>query len=110
MSNTPTIVLYEAPFLQNYLHTVLEREGFHVIACSPARVIQMVRSPKKTIDMVITNSPLEFHSVRSDLPLLYMSVYPNPDVPGLFAKCLVLAKPFRAEELLSAVRELTAPM
>jgi hypothetical protein len=110
MNNGPTVALYEDPFVQNYLYTLLARNGFQVKTCSPGRVIEMVRSPGTTIDLLITNSPLAFQAVCAELPILYMSAFPNPDVPGLFAKCRVLTKPFRPEELLSLVKELIASM
>jgi len=104
------VLVYEDPFVQKFLETILRRNGFRVVFCIPSRAIELIRSSEEPVHLVITNAPLEFELVSADVPLLYVSAAPNPDLAARFSNCRMLAKPFRSEELLSAVMELTGPV
>ena len=97
----------ENPLVENYLRFVLERNGCRVILCAPKQALEMVQAEQK-VDLLVTNSPEDFLPVAGKLPFLYLSAAPDRQIAARFAKLRVLEKPFRADELLRAVRELTA--
>ena len=104
------VVICENPLVENYLRFVLERAGYQVVLCDPRRALEMVNAPDPKVALLITNSPLEFQAVADKLPLLYLSAAPDPVVAAGFPKLRVLEKPFRADELLLAVKELTGSL
>ena len=101
------MVVCENPLVENYLRFVLERSGCQVVLCDARKALEMVNSPGQKVDLLITNSPSEFLPVAGDLPCLYLSAAPDPEVAARFPKLRVLEKPFRTDELLRAVKELT---
>ena len=104
------VVVCENPLVENYLRFVLERAGCRVVLCDSRRAVEMVNTPEQKVDLLITNSPSEFLPVADKLPFLYLSAAPDPDVAAGFPKLRVLEKPFRADELLRAVKELTGSL
>jgi hypothetical protein len=103
------IVVCENPLVENYLRFVLERTGCQVILCDSRRALDMVHSHQQ-VDLLITNSPADFSSIAGELPLLYLSAAPDPEVAAQFSRLRVLEKPFRADELIRAVKELTGSL
>jgi len=78
-----------------------------VILCDPRRAVEMVQARQK-VDLLITNSPADFLPIAGELPLLYLSAAPDPELASRFSKLRVLEKPFRSDELLRAVKDLTS--
>jgi hypothetical protein len=107
IEKNPVVVVCENPLVENYLRFVLERNGCRVILCDPRRAVEMVQARQK-VDLLITNSPADFLAIAAELPLLYLSAAPDPEIASHFSKLRVLEKPFRAEELLRAVKDLTS--
>jgi hypothetical protein len=99
------VAVCENPLVENYIKSVLERFGCQVILCEPRRAIELLN--QQQLDLLITNSPTDFLSVAGAAPFLYLSSAPDPALAAQFPKVRVLEKPFRAEDLLRAVKELT---
>jgi len=104
------VIVCENPLVENYLRFVLERAGYQVVLCDSRQALEMVNTPDQKVDLLITNSPSEFQAIADKLPLLYLSAAPDPRVAAGFPKLRVLEKPFRADELLRAVKELTGSL
>jgi len=102
----PVVIICENPLVENYLRFVLERTGCRVILCEPRRALEMLHA-HQSVDLLITNSPTDFLAVAGDLPFLYLSSSPDPEVAAKFPNLRVLEKPFRTDELIRAVKELT---
>ena len=96
------------------ISAVRREVGGRVLAAGEARVITVSRSyPAELADVwdACTNPeriPRWFLPVAGDLPLLYLSAAPDREVASRFPNLLVLQKPFRTADLLSAVNELTS--
>ena len=108
LNNEPVVVVCENPLIQDYLHFVLRRSGRRVILSSARHAIEIVLSGTQKVELLITNSPADFLSVAGDLPFLYLSAAPDREVAARFPNLMVLQKPFRTADLLSAVTELTS--
>ena len=105
-SKKPVVVVCENPLVENYIRFVLEKMGCPVILCEPEQALEMLRTQQQ-VDLLITNRPTEFLPVAGALPLVYLSSTPDPAVASQFSRLRVLEKPFRAEDLTRAVREIT---
>ncbi|HEY2013990.1 MAG TPA: hypothetical protein VGH38_10850 [Bryobacteraceae bacterium] len=100
------IAVSEDPFIQKYLGDVLKKHGYRVIGSDPARTIQLIQSGTESIDLVITNSPLDFIPVAQKVALLYIAAVPDPEIGSSFASFMSLKKPFQPNRLLDAVEDL----
>ena len=100
------ILVAEDPFVSSFLRTVLQRHGHEVLVGAPSRASELLRHGEVAADLVITNEPDLFLDLADKVRLLYVAATPDVDLAARFAKCRVLRKPFRNEDLLSAVEEL----
>jgi CheY-like chemotaxis protein len=91
---------------------MLGRLGYRVVAApGGAEGLDLVRSPSVRIDLLVTDVVMPGMSgpelasrareVRPDLPVLFVSGYPQATAGG---KAAVLAKPFTVESLAASVR------
>lgn len=98
---------------------LLSRIGYEVlVAESPKEALRIFASQPRSIDLVLTDVVMpsmsgralgeQIRQLRADLPILYMSGDPTGVIsreeilpPGIY----LLAKPFDAETLSSAVQE-----
>jgi PAS domain S-box-containing protein len=102
---------------------ILTRDGYRVFeTASPIDAIALCGDPARVIDLVLTDvvmpemSGMELvsrlHLARPDLPVLYMSGYPQDVIAhqGLVTgDMLLLEKPFTRKALLGAVHEALLP-
>ena len=68
----------------------------------------MLSSDTEQVDLIITNSPKDFLRFADHVPLLYIAAAPDPELASRFLWCRVLQKPFHPDQLVAAVRDLTA--
>ena len=104
------IVVIEDPFIRKYLRDLLARYGFRVIGSDVAAATGMLRSGSEQVDLIITNKPAEFLEYWDQVPVLYLSAMPDPELAAQFLYCRTVNKPFRPEQLVEAVRDLTATL
>jgi len=107
---TGMITVTEDPYIRRFLADVLKRRGYKVIGADPTHTIEMIRSGDETVDLVITNTPVEFASVADKVPMLYIAAIPDPDMGSRFPSFRALKKPFLPEQLFTAVKELIGSM
>ncbi len=102
---------------------ILSGNGYGVLeAASPADAIALCVDPSRTIDLILTDVVMpemsgmdlvgRLHESRPDIPILYMSGYPQEVIAhqGLVtADVRLLEKPFTRKSLLRAVREALVP-
>ena len=103
---TGVIAVTEDPFIRKFLADVLKRRGYQVVGADSTHAIEMIRSGNETVELVITNTPVEFVSVADKVPMLYIAAIPDPDIGSRFPSFRALRKPFLPDQLLSAVKEL----
>ena len=105
---SPTrILIAEDPFINTFLRTVLQRHGDKVIVGEAHQSASILQKGAIEVDLVITNTPTEFLEFSETIPLLYTASNPDPALASLFRHCRVLRKPFRNDDLLAAVEDLT---
>ena len=105
-----TIAVIEDPFVRCYLRDLLGRQGYRVLGSNVESALDLLRSGDDPIDLVITNTPSEFEAFADRVPFLYLSAAPDPDLASRFFYCHTLQKPFRPDELLAFVREMTSSL
>lgn len=105
-----TIVVIEDPFIRRYLRDLLVRYGFRVIGSDVTAVTEMLRSGSEHVNLIITNKPAEFLAFGDQVPVLYLSAMPDLGLAAQFLHCRTISKPFRPEQLVEAVRDLTAAL
>jgi DNA-binding NtrC family response regulator len=101
------IVVVEDPYIRKYLRDLLTRYGYRVVGPETHRAIEMLRSEAEQVDLVITNSPVDFLPFADTVALLYIAGAPDFELASRFFCCRVLQKPFHPEHLVAAVRQLT---
>jgi hypothetical protein len=99
-----SILIVEAPIVQKFLRTVLEREGYQPVEAGPQSALDLMRLPRPGVGMVITNAPGIFLAFAEWVPLLYIAGCPDFDMAARFRTCQVLQKPFHPMDLLEAVK------
>lgn len=107
---TGIIAVTEDPFIRKFLGDVLKRRGYRVVGADSAHTIEMIRSGNERVDLVITNTPVEFASVADQVPMLYIAAVPDPDVGSRFPSFRALKKPFLPDQLFAAVKELVGAL
>jgi two-component SAPR family response regulator len=101
------IVVVEDPYIRKYLRDVLTRQGYRVVGSETHVATEMLQLGTEQVDLVITNSPIDFLAFADTVPLLYIAGAPDFDLASRFLCCRVLKKPFHPEHLVAAVRDLT---
>ena len=104
------IVVVEDPYIQKYLRDLLARHGYRVVGSETHRAIEMLRSGTEQLDLIITNSPVDFLAFADRVPLLYIAGAPDFELASRFPHCRVLKKPFHPDHLVAAVRDLTGSL
>lgn len=107
---TGIIAVTEDPFIRKFLGDVLKRRGYRVVGADSARAIEMIRSGDETVDLVITNTPVEFAAVAEQVPMLYIAAVPDPEMGSRFRAFRALKKPFLPDQLIAAVKELVGAL
>jgi DNA-binding response OmpR family regulator len=107
---TGIIAVTEDPYIRKFLGDVLKRRGYRVVGADSARAIEMIRSGDEPVDLVITNTPVEFASVAEEVPVLYIAAAPDPEVGSRFRAFRALRKPFLPDQLIAAVKELAGAL
>jgi hypothetical protein len=101
------ILVAEDPFVGSFLKTILQRRGHQVVTCEAHRASELMEQGNIAADVVITNTPEAFVGFAGTVHLLYIAATPDPGAISQFPACRVLRKPFRNDDLLEAVEELT---
>lgn len=101
------IVVVEDPYIRKYLRDVLTRHGYRVVGAETHAATEMLHLGTEQVDLVITNSPIDFLAFADTVSLLYLAAAPDPELASRFFCCRVLRKPFHPEHLVAAVRDLT---
>ena len=121
IGNSATILLVDDDeVLRHLVQDILSQQGFHIIEASDgAEALQVASSFAEPIDLLLTDvimpkinglvlAGLLLHE-RPGIGLLYMSGYVEKSI--LLAKhpeSIVLQKPFTADALIAAVRQVAA--
>ena len=100
------ILVAEDPFIGSFLRNVLQRQGHQVVIGEAQRASELLHHGDVAPDLVITNQPDLFLDLAGRVRLLYIAAIPDIDLASRFSQCRVLRKPFRNEDLLSAVEDL----
>ena len=82
------------------------RHGFSVISAEPNDAVEALRSGTLVPDLLVTNRPHLFTYEAHDIPLLYIAAFPDPREVSGFRRSHMLRKPFRPEQLVSAIGSL----
>lgn len=107
---TGVIAVVEDPIIRKFLGDLLKRRGYQVVGANSTHAIEMIRSGNEAVDLVITNTPVEFVSVADKVPVLYIAAIPDPEVGSRFPSFRALRKPFLPDQLLTAVKELVGSL
>ena len=108
MNERGYIVVIEDPFIRKLLRAILTRRGYRIVDSTPHQITSLLKDDDNRVELVITNTPGELLEFAPELPLIYLSAAPDPDLAAQFRRCRALHKPFQAQQLLNAVEELTA--
>jgi hypothetical protein len=100
-----TILIVEDRFVSDFISSILTKRGHRVICESVDRAQSRLESEPDSIDLLITNTPLEF-AAAPQVPLLYVAASPDPERIRTFARARMLAKPFHPRDMLIHLREL----
>ncbi|MBS1859271.1 MAG: response regulator transcription factor [Acidobacteria bacterium] len=100
-----SILVVEEQFVSEFLRSALTHQGYNVLCASPGAARAMLRREPEKIQVLVTNVPLEF-AAFPDVPVLYLSACPDPAQTELFARALMLAKPFQPRLLFESVAQL----
>ena len=104
--NKDMIAVSEDPFIRKFLGDVLKRRGYRVVGADSAKTVEMIRSGTEPVELVITNTPVDFESVAEKVPMLYIAAVPDPTLGSRFRAFRALKKPFLPDQLVAAVQEL----
>src|SRR5262245_29375130 len=102
------VLVCENPLIEKYLAMVLRRNGQEVMVLEVSQAIRMVKSGEQKFSLLITNTPAEFRQVAGDLPFLYLSASPDPQIAACFPRIRILQKPFTNGDLITAVNEMAS--
>jgi CheY-like chemotaxis protein len=111
------LVVDDEAITRRFVERTLVREGYRVMtAIDGEQALDLLRTTRRKVALVITDLvmpgmgghafALEVAGLPSPPPVLYISAYEKPQ--GDMAKRF-LQKPFTVDELVNAVRALTAP-
>jgi len=100
------ILIVEAPVIQQFLHVVLDREGYKPVEAGPQLALQLMERSSPPVGLVITNTPGIFLPFAEQVPLIYLAACPDFALAARFRTCRVLQKPFHPADLLEAVKSL----
>ncbi len=101
------VAVIEDPFIRKLLRDILTRRGYRVVGYSVQQALDLLGTGTEPVSLVITNAPAEFLRFAQGMPVLYLSAAPDPELAACFPSCRCVRKPFQAEELIEAVKELT---
>lgn len=101
-----SILVIEDRMVSNLVCAVLRKQGYVVTAVDAAAAMARIQSPGSRVELLITNSPGPFLDFSDQIPMLYLTSSPDPDLQSAFRACRVVRKPFAPAELVDAVREL----
>ena len=90
-----------------FLRSLLAQRNYEVTIATAGVARTMLRDNRTSIDVLITNVPLEFTGTP-DVPLLYLAANPLPEAIRGFERVLFLVKPFHPRDLLDCIRKLLA--
>lgn len=97
------ILVAEDPFVRAFVKTYLVRHGYTVQSSEFHDAVAGIRTGGMSPDLLITNRPSLFRDIAAAIPLLYIAAFPDPGEISGFCRAHMLRKPFRPEQLLSAV-------
>ena len=102
--------MVEDPFVRVFLRTLLARYGYTALGVELERALDLLSSGELQPDVLITNTPGIFERFAAQVPLLYLSACPDPDLAARFQSCRALQKPFHPDQMLAAVEELAGSL
>jgi hypothetical protein len=97
------IAIAEDFAVSRFVAVVLKRHGYQSVISDAPRLLNSI----ETVDLVITNHPLEFAGVAGKVLLIYLSGAPDPAIAAQFPMLRTVRKPFQSGELIEAIEELT---
>jgi DNA-binding response OmpR family regulator len=106
LSERGKILVAEDRFVRAFVLTYLTRQGFSVVSLDVGEAEEQIQAGTVEFDLLITNRPAQFAELAGRVPLLYLAASPDPAETAGFTRCHVLRKPFRPEQLLTAVTSL----
>lgn len=104
MKDFGPIILVEDPFIRNYVRFLLVRHGYSVLDTDVSRACELLHADGGSV--VVTNEPEPFVNFAAKIAIIYLSTSPDLDLASRFPSCRVVRKPFRPEDLLTAIRQL----
>jgi len=107
MEERGIIAVIEDPFVSKFLRDLLTRQGYRIVESTPSHITGLLEQRHEHVDLVITNAPDDLAGFPPEMPLLYLAAAPDPDLTARFSHCRAVRKPFQAQQLLTAVEELT---
>ena len=99
------ILVVEDQFVGAFLRSLLAPRNYEVAFASPSVARLILQEDPGSVDVLITNAPLQF-TKTPDVALLYLSSNPVPEAIQSFAHARPLTKPFHPRELFECLREL----
>jgi CheY-like chemotaxis protein len=114
--NETVLVVDDEPLLLDLLRRILEERGFHVLVARDGfQAIEIFRQQKSAIDLIVLDMTMprlsgrdtlrQLREIDPDVAVLYVTGYAEKLAEaGLDQTCGFLAKPFRPDELVQAVR------
>jgi len=99
------ITVIEDPFVRRLLRSMLARYGYEIVESTTPKMTERLTTGPAPTGVLITNSPADLLSIAGELPIVYTSACPDPDLASRFSHCRTLKKPFSADELLTAIEE-----
>lgn len=101
------ILIVEEPSIRRLVKNVLQRKGHAVLEADARRALRLVEGHETVVKLLITNLPHAFAELEGTVPILYLATSPDWDLAARTRRLRVLQKPFRTQELLEAVGEIT---
>jgi len=117
-TNNRILVVEDEPGVRALINRILSREGYDVVMASSGAEALRLLDEMEDIDLVVSDIVMPgmkgtemvrtIHQDRPELPILYVTGYPQEDDLTLGPNERLLLKPFNQRDLLSNVSEALA--
>jgi hypothetical protein len=104
-AGSTSVLVVEDSFVGSFLRTALTQKGYEVVCAKAAEAIAILRDPKRSVGLLITNAPACFEGFP-EVPMLYIAALPEAERMTPFHNCRALRKPFYPAQLFASIQEL----
>lgn len=101
----PTVLVVEDPSICRFIRSALAPRGYRVVLASVQTACEILRSEPNLVDLLITNTPLDFCEFTT-VALLYVAACPDESSIQPFTQAMSLKKPFHPNSLCECVERL----